>query len=54
MENEIFNNDTGVQKKSIPFQTDAVARKIVDAAFAVHKTLGPGLLENVYEIYGFP
>ena len=26
-----------------------VARKIVDAAFKVHTTLGPGLLESVYE-----
>jgi GxxExxY protein len=28
---------------------DVVARQIVDAAFAIHKTLGPGLLESVYE-----
>jgi GxxExxY protein len=28
---------------------DAVARQIVDAAFAVHSALGPGLLESVYE-----
>ena len=27
-----------------------IARKIVDAAYAVHKTLGPGLLEKVYEV----
>ena len=27
----------------------AVARQIVDAAFRVHTTLGPGLLESVYE-----
>lgn len=26
-----------------------IARKIVDAAYTVHKTLGPGLLEKVYE-----
>jgi GxxExxY protein len=26
-----------------------VARQIVDAAFRVHTTLGPGLLESVYE-----
>jgi len=26
-----------------------IARKIVDAAFHVHATLGPGLLESVYE-----
>jgi len=28
---------------------DLIARKIVDSAFAVHSTLGPGLLESVYE-----
>ena len=28
---------------------DQTAREIVDCAFAVHKELGPGLLESVYE-----
>src|ERR1700694_4529462 len=28
---------------------NAVARQIVDAAYRVHTTLGPGLLESVYE-----
>jgi GxxExxY protein len=28
---------------------DLVARQIVDGAFAVHSSLGPGLLESVYE-----
>jgi len=27
-----------------------IARKIVDAAYSVHKNLGPGLLEKVYEV----
>jgi len=26
-----------------------IGRRVMDAAFAVHRTLGPGLLENVYE-----
>jgi len=30
-------------------EVDATARAIVDAAVKVHKTLGPGLLESVYE-----
>jgi len=34
----------------IPKATDAAARQIVDAAFAVHEALGPGLLESAYEI----
>jgi len=27
-----------------------IARQILDAAFAVHSKLGPGLLESVYEV----
>ncbi len=34
----------------IPEEIDTIARKIVNAAFTVHKLLGPGLLETVYEI----
>jgi GxxExxY protein len=34
----------------IPPEVDEVAKQVVDAAFAVHTTLGPGLLESVYEI----
>ena len=33
----------------IPAEVEEVGRLIVDAAFAVHKELGPGLLESVYE-----
>jgi GxxExxY protein len=33
----------------IPAETERVAREVVDAAFKIHKTLGPGLLEPVYE-----
>ncbi len=34
----------------IPAATDEAAKAVVDAAFAVHRTLGPGLLESVYEV----
>ena len=30
-------------------EDERIARLIVDSAFSVHKTLGPGLLENIYE-----
>ncbi len=33
----------------IPAALDRIARCVVDSAFAVHKELGPGLLESVYE-----
>lgn len=33
----------------IPPNLDAIAREVVDCAFKVHSTLGPGLLESVYE-----
>ncbi len=29
---------------------NAIAKEIVDAAFRVHTTLGPGLLESVYQM----
>ena len=29
---------------------EAIAKKIVDASFTVHKELGPGLLEKIYEV----
>ncbi len=35
--------------KPIPEKAEYAAKEIVDAAFQVHKELGPGLLESVYE-----
>jgi len=29
---------------------ERIARKTVDAAYTVHKTIGPSLLEKVYEV----
>jgi len=34
---------------AIPIETERIATLVVDAAYTVHKTLGPGLLESVYE-----
>ncbi|MBI4871535.1 MAG: GxxExxY protein [Candidatus Riflebacteria bacterium] len=34
----------------MPDATERVATQVVDAAFTVHKTRGPGLLESVYEL----
>jgi len=44
------HQDTKAPREPIPKEIDEVATKIVDAAFAVHSTLGPGLLEGVYEV----
>jgi GxxExxY protein len=34
----------------IPQELEDIGKLIVDAAYTVHKNLGPGLLEKVYEI----
>ncbi len=47
---QFHHQDTKTPSEPIPEETDALARQIVNAAFAIHKTLGPGLLESVYEI----
>ena len=31
-------------------ELEIIGKKIVDAAYNVHKNLGPGLLERVYEV----
>ncbi len=33
----------------ISLREEEIARKIVDSAYQVHKSLGPGLLESIYE-----
>jgi GxxExxY protein len=37
------------KREPLPSEIDPLAKQIVDAAFRVHETLGPGLLESVYE-----
>jgi GxxExxY protein len=37
------------QRAPIPDAVNEISGVIVDAAFQVHETLGPGLLESVYE-----
>jgi len=34
----------------LPNELEEIGKKIVDAAYTVHKNLGPGLLEKVYEV----
>ena len=33
----------------IPEKTEKIAEQIIDSAFKVHNSLGPGLLESIYE-----
>ena len=40
---------SGHEGQPIPAEVDRVATGIVDCALRVHRELGPGLLENVYE-----
>ena len=46
----MVRNSEDILIKPIPEKTDTIAEQIVDASFRVHKTLGPGLLENIYEV----
>ena len=36
--------------KTIPNEINDIGKEIVDSAYTVHKNLGPGLLEKVYEV----
>ncbi|KOP22655.1 GxxExxY protein [Hapalosiphon sp. MRB220] len=44
------HQDSKTLRKPISKELDQVATQVVDAAFQVHSTLGPGLLESVYEV----
>ncbi len=39
-----------VQFQPLTDEEERIGKAIVDSAFAVHKQLGPGLLERVYEV----
>lgn len=42
-------NDTTTQRGEVDAGIEALAAAVLDGAFAVHRALGPGLLESVYE-----
>ena len=47
------NQENNFQDKHLPpisKELDEIGKLIVDSAYTVHKNLGPGLLEKVYEI----
>jgi len=37
-------------EKFLSFEEEKIGKEIVNASFVVHKALGPGLLEKVYEV----
>jgi len=43
------HQDTKTPRVPIPAEVDRVATVVVNSAYRVHKQLGPGLLESVYE-----
>ena len=47
-ENNPYRNNNSYTP--ISKELDAIGKLIVDSAYTVHKNLGPGLLEKVYEI----
>ncbi len=43
-------NGATKSKKKKTMTENEIAKQIMDAAFLIHLTLGPGLLETVYEV----
>jgi GxxExxY protein len=48
--NSNYNKDYQANYDPIPESLERVGKLIVDSAYTVHKNLGPGLLEKVYEV----
>ena len=42
--------ESGKKYDPIPEELNVLGKEIVDAAFKVHRALGPGLLERIYEV----
>ena len=49
---KIKHQNQSIMKKyePIPEELEVIAKKIVNCAYKVHKAIGPGLLEKVYEV----
>jgi GxxExxY protein len=39
----------GFEKNDLPQETELIGSAVVDAAYVVHREMGPGLLESIYE-----
>ena len=49
---QVWARDTKIDMDfaALSEKEERIAQKVVDSAYRVHKTLGPGLLERVYEV----
>jgi len=45
-----INHGNKINFRPIPEELNVLGKQIVDSAYTVHKNLGPGLLEKIYEI----
>ena len=43
------DQESGMRHPSLSDEIEAIGKAVVDSAFSVHKELGPGLLERIYE-----
>lgn len=39
-----------MESKDLSFEEEQIGKAIVNAAYQIHRELGPGLLEKVYEV----
>ncbi|SRR5579883_2039469 len=45
-----MTSKTGQVYEPLPRATEESARSVIDSAMAIHRALGPGLLESAYEV----
>jgi len=50
MHEEILIEDIKINYPALTAREELLGKEVVDCAYKVHKSLGPGLLEKVYEI----
>ena len=39
-----------LRHQDLPYEMNQLSGKVVECCYQVHRTLGPGLLENIYEL----